>query len=228
MNVVREAFVLPIIFLTVTLLGGLRVGAEIRFLPPALTAVALGVLTIASVIRAGAWDPTEVVNHARSPVENLSGIVVALTLAAASIQVFNLLTPDRGLLHVIFGTFFFVQLLSTIAGTSDRRALLRSLSVLLGSAFVLRYIVLESVYARSGGTLTRVLTTLMEGVSLGTLQYDPNGEATGYLAFLALCLYLTGVFLLRGGKGSRMSLAAHRDPAERHELHGELPALGGE
>ena len=67
MNVVREAFVLPIIFLTVTLLGGLRVGAEIRFLPPALTAVVLGVLTIASVIRAGAWDPTEVVNHARSP-----------------------------------------------------------------------------------------------------------------------------------------------------------------
>ena len=46
MNVVREAFVLPIIFLTVTLLGGLRVGAEIRFLPPALTAVVLGVLTI--------------------------------------------------------------------------------------------------------------------------------------------------------------------------------------
>ena len=127
MNAVREAFVLPIIFLTVTLLGGLRIGAEIRFLPPALTAVVLGVLTIASVIRAGAWDPTEVVNHARSPVENLSGIVVALTLAAASIQVFNLLTPDRGLLHVIFGTFFFVQLLSTIAGTSDRRALLRSL-----------------------------------------------------------------------------------------------------
>ena len=99
MNVVREAFVLPAIFLTVTLLGGLRVGAEIRFLPPALIAVVLGVLTIVSVVRAGAWDPTEVVNHARGPVENLSGIVVGLTLAAASIQVFNLLTPDRGLLH---------------------------------------------------------------------------------------------------------------------------------
>jgi hypothetical protein len=76
--------------------------------------------------------------------------------------------------------------------------------------------------------LTRVLTTLMEGVSLGALQYDPNGAATGYLAFLALCLYLIGVFLLRAGRGSGMRLAAHRDPAERHELHGDLPALRGE
>jgi len=228
MTVVREGFVLPAIFLTVTLLGGLRVGAEILFLPPALIAVVLGALTVASIVRAGAWDPRELVNHARSPVENLSGIVVGLTLTAASIQVFNLLTPDRGLLHLIFGTFFLVQLVSTIAGASGRRALLRSLAVLLGSAFVLRYIVLESLYARSGGTLTRVLTTLLEGVSLGALQYDPNGEATGYLAFLALCLYLTGVFLLREGRGSGMSLTVRRDPTERHELHGDLPALGGE
>jgi hypothetical protein len=136
------------------------------------------------------------VHQSRQPLENVSGAVIALSLAAASVQVFNLLTPDRGLLHVLFGTFFFVQLLSTIAGTSDRRALLRSLTVLLGSAFILRYIVLESVYARTGGTLARILTVLMEGVSLGALQYEPNGPATGYLAFAALSLYLIALFLL--------------------------------
>ena len=102
---------------------------------------------------------------------------------------FNLLTPERGLLHVLFGTFFFVQLLSTIAGTSGR-ALLRSLTVLFGSAFVLRYIVLESLYAPTGGTLARVLTVLLEGVSLGAMQYEPAAPATGYLAFLALgCIW---------------------------------------
>ena len=108
--------------------------------------------------------------------DNLSGSVVLLSLAAASVQVFTLVTPDRGLLHVLFGTFFFVQLLSTLAGTSDRRALLRSLTVLLGSAFVLRYIVLESLYARSGGALTRMLTALMEGVSLGACNTSRPGR----------------------------------------------------
>ena len=230
MSVLREAVALPGLFLTVTLLGGLRIGPTIRFVPPPLMALVLGLLIIAALVRAGAFEPASFVHQARRPLENLSGVVVAFSFAAASVQVFNLLTPDRGLLHVLFGTFFFVQLLSTIAGTSDRRALLRSLTVLLGSAFVLRYIVLESVYARTGGTLARILTVLMEGVSLGALQYEPNGPATGYVAFVALSLYLIGVFLLhtsgpsRGGSLSRTARAALiGHPAERHELHGDLP-----
>jgi len=89
------------------------------------------------------------------------------------------------------------ELLTTLAGTSGRTALLRSLTVLFGAAFVLRYIVLESLYAPTGGTLAKVLTVLLEGVSLGALQYEPAAPATGYLAFLALALYLVGLFLLR-------------------------------
>ncbi len=69
--------------------------------------------------------------------------------------------------------------------------------MLFGAAFVLRYIVFESLYAPTGGTLARLLTVLLEGVSLGALQYDPAAPATGYLAFLALTLYLVGLFLLR-------------------------------
>jgi hypothetical protein len=197
MTAQREAFVLPGIFLTVTLLGGLRLGSAVRFLPPALIALVLGLLLIAALVRGRAFEPDAFVRPGRTPLENLSGASVALSLAAASVQIFNLLMPERGLLHVMFGTFFFVQLLSTIAGTGDRRALLRSLTVLLGSAFVLRYIVLESIYAPTGGTLTRVLTVLLEGVSLGALQYAPSGPATGYLAFAAVVLYLVGLFLLR-------------------------------
>jgi hypothetical protein len=228
MSVVREALVLPIMFLTVTLLGGLRVGREMTFVPPALIALVLGVLTMGSLIRARAFDPRELLNQGRRPLENLSGLVVVSALATASVQVFNLLTPERGLLHVMFGTVFFVQLLSTIAGTSDRRAVLRSLSVVLGSAFVLRYIVLESLYARSGGALTRAITALMEGFSLGALQYEPNDSATGYLAFVALCLYLTAVFLLRAHSGSGAAPVGLRHPPERHELHRDLPAFGRE
>jgi hypothetical protein len=233
MSVLRETVVLPGMFLTVTLLGGLRIGPTIRFVPPPLMALVLGLLVIAALVRAGAFEPANLVHQGRQPLENMSGAVVAFSLAAASVQVFNLLTPDRGLLHVLFGTFFFVQLLTTIAGTSDRRALLRSLTVLLGSAFVLRYIVLESLYARTGGTLARVLTVLMEGVSLGALQYEPNGPATGYVAFAALSLYLIAVFLLHASRpfrpsgGSRVPRSTLiRHPTERDELHGDLAAPG--
>ncbi len=172
---------------------------------------------MAALVRSGALVPQDLMRQERQPLENASGAVVLLTLAAASGQVFTLLTPDRGLLHVMFGTFFFVQLLSTIAGTSDRRALLRSLTVLLGSAFVLRYIVLESLYAPTGNTLTRLLAMMMEGVSLGALQYEPGGQATGYLAFAAVALYLIALFLLHAGGSTSRALTV-RGPAISQSL----------
>ena len=197
MSIVREAVVLPLLFLTVTLLGGLRLGSPVRFVPPPLIAIVVGLLTLAALIQAAVLEPRDFIGAHRKPPERTSGVVVLLALGAASVQVFTLLTPDRGLLHLLFGAFFLIQLLTTLAGTSGRTALLRSLTVLFGAAFVLRYIVLESLYAPTGGTLARVLTVLIEGVSLGALQYEPAAPATGYLAFLALGLYLVGLFLLR-------------------------------
>ena len=74
--------------------------------------------------------------------------------------------------------------------------MLRSLDVLLGCAFVLRFIALESLYAPGRGLMKRVMTALMEGVTLGALEYEPAGAATGYVAFLALSLYLVGLMLM--------------------------------
>jgi hypothetical protein len=197
MTAIREALLLPGLLLTVALLGGLRVGGAVQLVPPPLVALVLGLLLIAALVRAGVLVPGQFVGSERGSLENLSGIVVLLALGAASAQIFNLLIPDRGLFHVLFATFFFVQLLSSLAGIDERRALLRSLLVLLGSAFLLRFLVLEALYARNGGMLTRILTVLMEGVSLGALQYEPAGSATGYTAFAALALYMTALFLLR-------------------------------
>lgn len=197
MSPVREALILPVMLLSVALIGGLRIASDVRFMPPPLVALVLGLLLIAALVRAGVVVPGDFLGAGRTPLENASGTVVALSLAAASAQVFNLLIPDRGLFHVLFATFFFVQLLTSLAGIAERRALLRSLLVLLGSAFILRFLVLEALYARDGGTLTRVLTVLMEGASLGTVQYQPAGAATGYVAFAALALFMSALFLLR-------------------------------
>ena len=198
MSVAREAFALPLVFLTVALLGGLRTGSSVRLLSPPLIAFVLGMLLVGCLVRAGVLVPSRLMSGGRRGLENLSGAVVFASLFAACAQVFNLLTPDAGLLHVIFAVFFLVQLLTTLSGVPDRPGLLRSLAVLLGSAFLLRFIALESLYAPDGGTTRRVLTALMQGVTLGALQYEPNTPATGFAAFAALTLFLVGLALLPG------------------------------
>ena len=196
MTPLREAFGLPALFLTTVLLGGLRISDGVRLVPPPLVSLVLALLLVGALARSGALVPDVFLSSRRTLLENTSGLVVLLTLFSASAQVFHLVTPDAGLLHALFSTFFFIQLLTTLAAVDDRRGMLRAVAVLFGSAFVLRFVVLETLYAPDTGTLKRVLTALMEGVSLGSLHYTPNHPATGYVAFVALALYLVGLLLL--------------------------------
>jgi hypothetical protein len=196
MTPVREAFILPGIFLTVTLLGGLRVADSVRLLPPTLTSIVLAVVLISAMVRSHLLAPAALLHSDRQPLENLSGLVVLVTLLSASAQIMNLVIPERGLLHFAFAVFLFVQILSISAARIDRPGMLRSLYVLLGAAFILRFIILESLYAADGGTLKRVLTALMSGVTLGGIEYQPHAAVTGYVAFITLALYVTGLVLL--------------------------------
>lgn len=209
----REAIALPMIFLTVTLLGGLRIITSVRLIPPPLMALVLGVLLLGTLIRTGALAPERLMHTSRTPLENLSGAIVLATLFAASAQIFNLLTPEHGLLHVLFGVFFLVQLLTTLAGVTSRSSLIRSLAVLFGAAFVLRFIVLDSLYAPNTGMMKRVLTTILEGISLGTIDYQATAAATGYVAFLTLALYMIGLLLLPPAALSRSRVRTLRPVA---------------
>ena len=192
----REAIVLPAIFLTVTLLGGFRVTETIRLVPPSLTALILAVLLIGTIVRGGALALYGLLHGTRSGMENVSGAIVLLTMFAASSQVVNLLLPDRGLLHAAFAILIFCQLLTIGAARTDRAGTLRSLLVLLGSLFVLRYLVIEALYAADRGLLNRVLTAMMSGATLGGIAYEPNAPITGYVAFFTLILYFVGLLLL--------------------------------
>ena len=219
MTAAREAIVLPMLFLTVAGLGGLRIGHTILLVPPPLVSLVLAVMLIGALVRAGVFAPHSLMNAGRSTLENLSGLAVLITLFAAAAQVFTLVTPERGLLHAVFSIGFFVQLATTLAGVNGRRNLLRSLVVLLGSAFVLRFVVLEGLYAKNGGIAQRLLTAIVEGASLGTIQYDPTGAPTGYVAFFTLVLFVVGVVLLppstaRAGAGTS-SIESTRREADR-------------
>ena len=199
MTPLREAFVLPCLFLTVVLLGGLRVGADVRLVPPPVESLVLAVLLIAALVRSRALVPERLMRQSRTPLENASGFAVLATLFAACAQAFSLVTPDTGLLHLLVTVFFVVQILTTLAGVRERLAMLRSVAVLFGCAFALRFIALESLYAPGRGLMKRVMTALLEGVTLGALDYQPTGPLTGYVAFLALTLFIAGLVLLASG-----------------------------
>jgi hypothetical protein len=196
----REAVTLPLLLLTVVGAGGLRVDAagKLALVPPSLMALVLGVLLIATLVRAGALDPLRLVGERRSALENVSGAIVLVSLLLASAQMFMLLTPPTGLLGFIFTAFFVLLLWNTMAVSPDRRQLLRSLAVVFGGAFVLKFIVLAAAYDAGGGLLHRVILTMLEGVSLGALGFVPDGTATGYVAFILLGLFFVGLILLPG------------------------------
>jgi hypothetical protein len=89
-----------------------------------------------------------------------------------------------------------VLLANTLVVRPDRPRLLSSLLVIVGAAFVLKYVVLGALYAPEGGLTRRVVMALLEGVSLGALAYSPPGPATGYIAFAVALLFLVGLALL--------------------------------
>ena len=196
----REAVTLPILLFTIAGAGGFRVDATgaLALVPPSLMALVLGVLLIATLVRSGALAPDRLVNERRSALENTSGAIVLVALLLATAQLFMLLTPATGLLGFVFTIFFVLLLWNTLAVSPDRRQLLRSLAVVFGGAFVLKFIVLASAYDSGGGLLHRVIVTMLEGVSLGALGFVPDGVATGYIAFVLLGVFFFSLILLPG------------------------------
>jgi hypothetical protein len=139
----------------------------------------------------------------RTALENASGAIVGATLLVASAQVFTLVTPAAGFLAFVFTTFYLLLLWNTLAVEPDRRQLLRSLLVVLGGAFILKFVVLAAVYDPASGLLRRVVLAMVEGVSLGALGFVPDAPATGYVAFATLGGFFLALILLPGRRGAR-------------------------
>jgi len=196
MTAAREAIYLPVLFLTVTLLGGLRPGSAVVLAPPSLFSLILSVLLVGVLVQSGAFVPLRVMNGSRPALANLNGVVLVAALLVASAQMFSLLTPDAGLPRVLFSIYFLVLMINTMAASPDRVRVLRSLAVTFGAAFVLKFIVLDALSDPAGGRLTRVLQVLFEGVTLGSLTQDVQHPAAGYIAFSAIVMFLAALALL--------------------------------
>jgi hypothetical protein len=198
MTAAVEAVYLPMLFLTVALVGGLRIDDRVTFMPPPLFSLVLGLMLLGVLVRGRVLAPERLMHASRPVLANLNGAVVMLSTFFAATQVFNLLTPDSGLPYLLFNVFLFVLLVNTLAGFPDRISVLRSVGVITGAAFILKFVVLAAISDPGEGALKRILYVLLEGVTLGTLTQPPLSPAGGYLAFAALVMFLTGVAMLPG------------------------------
>jgi membrane associated rhomboid family serine protease len=211
----HEALTLPLVFLSVALGGGMRIGVDGRlgFVAPPLMALVLAVVLVGALYRSGALVPDRLVHPRRGGLENASGVVVVATLGLAAAQVISALTPEAGLLALAFNVAWLVLFGNTLAARPDRARLLTSLLVVFGAAFVVKYVLLGALYAPEAGLTKRVVMALVEGVSLGALAYQPPGPATGYVAFATVLAFLVGIAALPRGRddGASTALVVTRD-----------------
>jgi hypothetical protein len=191
--------VLPTLFLTVVLLGGVRVSSDTRdfvFLAPPLITLILAALLMLLFVRSGALDLRLWIRGDQPALTNLSHSLLLLTVFFASAQAFNSVLPESGLFHWLFSFFFLWTLWNNQFAEFDSRRLLRSFVVLFGTAFVLKHLLLAGFYGPSEGWLKKIAGMVLAGVSLGTIDLPAYAPATGYISFFTLALYVAGLVLL--------------------------------
>ena len=210
MTPAREAIYLPLLFLTVALLGGVRPGGPVVLLPPSLFALILAVMLVGVLIQSGALVPLHLMNGSRSGLANLNGFVALAALFAASAQVFSLLTPEVGVPRIVFSVYFLVLMLNTLAAGPDRVRVLRSLAVTFGAAYVLKFIVLNALSDPASGRMARLLQILFEGVTLGTVTQQVHHPSAGYLAFFTIGIFLVTLSLLPSHRHTDLELETSR------------------
>ena len=219
---------LPTIFLTVALLGGLRVAAgsgALVFVAPPLVTLVLAVMMLALFARGGAVRVGRWLSADHAPAENVSHALTLGALFFASAQAFNSVLPEAGLPRLVLACFFLWTLWQSQFSAFDPRRLLRSLAALFGTAFVVKHVLLASLYsAGGGGWLRRLAAAALEGVTLGTLDGPAYAGATGYVSFFALALYVCGLALLPPSPGAETLEGPEERAAELVRDLGLLPA----
>ena len=235
----QRAFVhyvlLPVVLLTVALLGGVRVGAgsgALLFVPPPLVTLVLAGLLMSLFVRGGLVRPGTWVRSDQPLLVSVSHLLTLVALFAASAQAFNSVLPEQGLLHWLFSFFFLWTLWNNQFSSLDPGRLLRSLAVLFGTAFALKHMLLAGLRPADGSFMSRVASALLQGVSLGSLDLPAFAPATGYISFFTVALYVGGLMMVPAAPASgeteevrRLARAALAlPPEERARLREALAA----
>jgi hypothetical protein len=191
---------LPLIFLTVALLGGLRLHAEdgtLLFLKPALVCLIYASVLLVLFFRAGLLKLDGWFSENFSTLKNVANASVLLSLFFASTQIFNSLLPERGLPFWVFAFCFFWTLWNNLFVEFQGKRLLQSLGSVFALAFVSKYLLLAYLTAPVNSSWWRaLLENPTQEVFTWLLDLPRFSAGTGYIQFFAVIFYLLGLFLL--------------------------------
>jgi len=198
---------LPFLFLTVALLGGLRLSgldSSFIFLKPPLLCLIFASIMLVMFFRSRLIELDGWFSESFSLLKNIANGAVLLTLFAATTQLFNSLLPERGLPFWIVAFCFFWTLWNNLFADFDTKKLLRSLGALFGLAFVVKYLVLANLAAPDGRSWFERLTENPGQEAMTWLLDLPRFSAgTGYIQFFAAALFLIGLYLLPASTNDR-------------------------
>jgi hypothetical protein len=191
---------LPFVFLTVTLLGGLRLATPDNafiFWRPALFCLISAAILMVLFFRARLISVEGWFSEDFSALKNVANGAVLVTLFAASAQIFNALLPEQGLPFWVFAFCFFWTLWNNLFADFDVRKLLRSLGALFGLAFVVKYLILANLVApQSESWLQGILQNPTKEAFTWLFDLPRFSAGTGYIQFFTVAFYLLGLFLL--------------------------------
>ncbi len=190
----------PFIFLTVALLGGLRLAGTDNafvFIKPAILCLIFAAVLLVLYFRAGLLKLDGWLAEDIPIVKNAANAAVLLSLFAASTQLFNSLLPEAGTPFWVVAFCFFWTLWNNLFADFDTRKLLRSLGGLFGLAFVVKYLVLANLSAPASESWLRgMIENPAKEAFTWLLDLPRFSAATGYIQFFAVVLYLIGLYLL--------------------------------
>ena len=192
--------VLPAVFLTATLLGGLRLGATDNafiFLKPALICLVFAAVTLVLFVRSGMIAVDGWLASENSGLRNAANAAVLLTLFTALVQLYNSLLPEQGLPFWIVAFCFFWTLWNNLFAEFDPKRLIRSMAALFAMAFAVRWLFLANLTPEtSGGWIERILQNPTQEAFTWLLDIPRYSAGTGYIQFFTLALFLLGLYLL--------------------------------
>ncbi len=198
-NLAVRLVVLPLIFLTVTMLGGLRFGEKesaFIFLVPPLLCLVFAAAVMVLFFRSGLLRLDGWLSETRSTLENVANAAILVTLFTATVQIFNSLMPEQGLPFWVIGFCFVWTLWNNLFSDFDAPKLMKSLAAMFALAFVAKYLILANLVGPSEGNwLQRMIENPGKETFTWLLDLPRYAAATGYVQFFAAVLYLGGLYL---------------------------------
>ena len=197
----RFYILLPLLFLSVALMGGLRLASPDNafvFMAPALLCLVFAIVLLVLFVRGGLIDLDSWFSDDQATVHNIANGALLFSLFAATAQVFNSVIPEAGLPFWVVSFCFAWTLWNNLFAEFDNKKLLKSMIALFAFAFFAKYIVLAGLTAPAGdgGWLRSLIENPAQEAATWALSLPRYSSGTGYIQFFCLLLYFAGLYTL--------------------------------